>query len=242
MTLADEAPSGLPSGAGQDDGAPTAAVRTAPTAVGQALLDGFGGRRGVIDSALPTVVFAIANVIGPLRTAVVLAGATGVLLAVVRAARHQPVRQALSGLVGLGFACLLALRSGQARTFYLPGVLLGWAYAAAFLGSLVVRRPLVGVVMGHVRHDAAGWRTSPPLRRAFSLATLAWGTYFAAKALLGTVLFARGQTTGLAVVRLALGYPPLLLLLALTAALTRAGQRAEQAHAGASAGTGEAQH
>lgn len=208
---------------------PPGATRTAPTELGQALLDGFGGRRGMIDSALPTVVFAIVNVATGLRPAVTAAVVTGLAVAALRLARRQSVRQALSGLIGLAVAAVIALRTGHATGFYLPGILLAFAYAAVFVGSLLVRRPLVGVVLGLVSADYVGWRESRPLRRAVTIATAAWGGFYLLKGLVQGALYLSGHATGLAVLRLALGWPPLLLLVALTVALARAAVRVDKA-------------
>ena len=63
-----------------------------------------------------------------------------------RLVRRQSVQQALSGLFGVAIAALIAYRTGQARGYFLYGILTSFGYAAAFLVTLVIRRPVVGLV------------------------------------------------------------------------------------------------
>ena len=51
-----------------------------------------------------------------------------------------------SGLFAVGVAVAIAAATGQARDFYVPGILRNAALAVVLLGSVVLRRPLVGVV------------------------------------------------------------------------------------------------
>ena len=61
-----------------------------------------------------------------------------------RLAQRQPVRYAVNGLLGIGLGALIAWRTGEARDFYLPGIVVSYGYAAAMILSVVVRQPLVG--------------------------------------------------------------------------------------------------
>ena len=88
-----------------------------------------GGKRGIIDGALPPLVFVVANGIATTRggrsSALALAiGAalgTGAALVVLRLVRRETLKQALRGLAGLAVAVAFALHSGEARSFFLPG-------------------------------------------------------------------------------------------------------------------------
>ena len=88
-----------------------------------------------------------------------------------RLVRRESPRHALSGLVGVAFAAFVATRSGRAENFFLPGLLANAAYAAAFLISLAVRWPLVGVIVGQLDGEGNGWREDPARVRAFVRAT-----------------------------------------------------------------------
>jgi hypothetical protein len=110
------------------------------------MLDGFGGWTGMVITAIPTVVFVIANSIGSLRNAVIAAIASALALTGYRLSRKQPIQQALNGLFGVLVAALIAARTGQARGYFLLGIWSSFAYGGVFLASIVARRPLVGVI------------------------------------------------------------------------------------------------
>lgn len=112
----------------------------------QQMIDGFGGWSGMAIAALPTVVFVVVNAVATLRVAVIAAVATALVLMAYRLARRQPVQQAASGLFGVVLAAAIAARTGQARGYFIVGIWSSFAYGAAFLISMVLRRPLVGVI------------------------------------------------------------------------------------------------
>ena len=193
-----------------------------------AVIGGIGGWRGMVDSSIPVAVFAVVNLATSVRTGVYAALGAGLGIAALRLARRQSVQQAISGLFGLGIAALLALRTHKATNFYLPGIIYGGVLAVAGFVSVVVRRPVVGYVFGFVDTKYATWREHPALLRTFQRLTLMWAGWFAFKTALSLVLYATDHATGLAGVRLALGYPPLILFVFITlgsarSALVRAG-------------------
>jgi hypothetical protein len=176
--------------------------RAAPT-----LLEQMGGVAGIVASTIPVIVFVVANVLFELRTAVIAALVAGVLVAVVRLVRRQPLQPAVSGLFGVGVAAFLAYRSGQARDFYLPGLIYSAACGLAFLVSVVVRWPLAGVIWHGINGDGQGWRRDRRLLRAYSWATLLWALVFVARVVVQGLLYRYEQETWLGVARLAMGYP-----------------------------------
>ena len=110
------------------------------------LLEQMGGVPGIVASTIPVVVFVVANLLLDLRPAVIAALVSGVAVAGWRIARRQPLQPAVSGLFGVGIAAFLAYRSGEARAFYLPGLIYSGACGLAFLVSVLVRWPLAGVI------------------------------------------------------------------------------------------------
>ena len=91
------------------------------------MLQQMGGISGIVASTIPVVVFVVANLLLELRPAVIAALVSGVAIAGWRIVRRQPLQPAISGLFGVGIAAFLAYRSGEARAFYLPGLI----YSAA---------------------------------------------------------------------------------------------------------------
>ena len=71
------------------------------------------------------------------------------------------------------------------------------------------------------------WRTEPPLVRTFGWLTVLWAGIYILKTVVQTALYLADQATALGVVRIVFGYPPYLLLLALTVwAVRRTRERA----------------
>ncbi len=110
------------------------------------MMASIGGWSGTVIASIPTVVFVIVNLATSLRTAIYAAIGSAIVLALYRLARRQSVLQALSGLVGVVIAAVIAGGTGQARNYFLIGILTSFAYGLAFLISMLVRRPLVGLV------------------------------------------------------------------------------------------------
>src|SRR4051794_37328390 len=70
-----------------------------------------------------------------LATGTGAAAVTGLGIVALRLIRKESLRQALGGLAGLTVAVLFAATSGEARGFFLPGILVDAAYGAVFAGS-----------------------------------------------------------------------------------------------------------
>jgi intracellular septation protein A len=182
----------------------------------------FGGVPGLIDSGLPVVVFVVVNAVQGLNWAIAAALAAGVVVFAFRLARRERVQFAISGLLGVGVAVFFAWRLGRAEGFFIPGIAMNAAYFAAFAISLLVRRPLVGVLWTYLESgDQAAWRAEPRLRQAYVQATFLWGLMYGAKVLVQGVLFVHHEPGWLAVAKLAMGYPLFALVLAATVWLVR---------------------
>ncbi len=110
------------------------------------VLDQLGGWRGMVDATLPTVAFIVANAVAGLRTGIWAALGLAVVIFVLRLVRRESVQQAVSGLVGVGIAVAIAAASGQARDYFVLGIVRNLALGAVLLGSIPFRRPLVGYV------------------------------------------------------------------------------------------------
>lgn len=194
--------------------------RTGPT-----LLEQMGGVPGVIASTVPVAVFIVANILWELRPALLAALGAGVLVAMWRVARRQALQPAVSGLLGVGIAAFVAYRTGEARDFYLPGLIYMAVLCLAFLVSALVRWPLAGVIWHGINGHGHTWRHNPRLLRAYTLATLLWAAVFGARVLVQGALYQADEATWLGVARLLMGYPLFALALVATIwAVRRAGR------------------
>lgn len=187
----------------------------------QAILSQIGGVRGLIDSALPIVVFVTVNAFTSLRVAVWSALAAGGALFLTRLGRRENVQQAISGFLGVAIAAFIAGQTGEARDFFLPTLWSTAAFGVAFLVSAVIRWPLVGVVAEFMWPTAAlvpptTWRSFRPLMRAYTWLTLLWAAVYGLRIAVQGSLYLANEVTLLGTTRLVMGWP----LTALEALLT----------------------
>ena len=171
------------------------------------LLEQMGGVPGIIASTIPVAVFVVVNIVATLQPALIAAIVAGVGIAAWRIARKQPLQPAVSGLFGVGIAAFIAYRTGEARGFYLPGLIYSAVLGLAFLVSVIVRWPLAGVIWHGINGDGQSWRRDPRLLRAYTWASLLWTLVFAARLVVQGLLYNADATTWLGIARLAMGYP-----------------------------------
>lgn len=176
----------------------------------------FGGPRDWVDAALPTTAFVIANAIGGLRTAAWVAGAMMLVVVAIRLVRRETLRHAFSGVVGVTFAAFIALKTGHAKNFFLPGIVINAVYALVFFASVAFRRPLVGLILKMFSEKPRAWHDHPRVRRAYVEVTLLWGLTFALRVVVQETLRRLDKVGWLAVTKIAMGYPLYLGALALT--------------------------
>jgi hypothetical protein len=198
-----------------------------------ALVTAIGGRRGILDSSLPSVLFVLAYARFGLRPAVGAALALAGVLLLVRAARREPLRYAVNGFAGVAISALFALWLGRAEGFFLPGIIVNTVYATIFLGSIALRRPVVGLLLAAFQPQESGRPVDARLTRVHVWATAGWAAVFATRAGVQGALYLAGRPGWLAASKIALGWPLTLLALALTmAAVRRATAAIERAEPG----------
>jgi hypothetical protein len=178
-----------------------------------------GGVRGLIESSIPVLAFVLLNVLLgdnvaglEKRTALywAIGGAVGtaVLIGIYRLARKEPVRHAVNGIFGIAIGAFLAWRTGEAKDFYLPGILITLAQSALLVLSVLVRKPIIGYVWGVLankgRHD---WFDNRELFRTFQWLTLVWAGSLFVRAGVQGWLYLQDQATAIGVVRILISWP-----------------------------------
>lgn len=173
-----------------------------------------GGWRGVFDSSLPSAAFIVVYLLNGhvLTPAIWVAVGAGVLIAILRIVRRQSLQQIISGLFGVALSAYIASRTDSAVGFFLPAILFNSAYGLAFLFSGIIRWPLIGLIVGASTGDFTGWRKDPALRRACALANWLWVAMYAIKLAIQLPLYFLGLVGPLGVSKIALGYPPMILV------------------------------
>ena len=178
----------------------------------QQVIASIGGWSGAVITAIPTAVFIAVNIAASLRVAIFAAVGSALVLTGYRLARRKSIQQAISGLLGVLVAAVVAARTGQARGFFLLGIWTSFAYAVPFAVSVVVRRPLVGVLWEFLDptaddEDDRPWHKRRPLLLAYTWATLAATAVFLARGTVQAALYKKDATGWLAFARVAMGYP-----------------------------------
>ena len=173
------------------------------------LVDAVGGPLGVAESALPAAAFVLTYTISgqDTRAAVIAAVALGVLFGVARVVRGQTVQFALAGLAGLGLSAYVVSRTGKAEDFFLPGLLANAGYALAYLISIAVRWPLLGIIVASLRGGDMSWRKDLEQLRAYSRASWIWVALFSLRLSVQLPLYLASALTALGVARIAMGIP-----------------------------------
>ncbi|KOS55113.1 DUF3159 domain-containing protein [Rhodococcus rhodochrous] len=173
----------------------------------QTVLEQLGGLSGLVSSTVPVLVFVPVNSVWGLTAAIwaALAAATAVL--VWRLVQRTPVQPAVSGFLGVGVCAFIAYRTGDAKGYFLFGIYTSLLYAAGFVLSVLVRRPLVGVIWGMLNGQGSSWRRHRVAVRAYDIATAAWALVFAARYLVQHELYDADRTGWLAVARIGMGWP-----------------------------------
>jgi hypothetical protein len=171
------------------------------------LAEAVGGVRGIIDGGAPALVFVLVNAIVDLQTAIIVAVAVGLFICLARLVRREPLLQAICGFIGVAIAAFLAHRTGSARAFFLPGILLNVLYGAVGLVSVVVGYPVGGYAFAAFDERYTRWREQPATRRVAVQVTLAWTAVFAVRVVVQGLLYLANSPGWLAVAKIAMGWP-----------------------------------
>jgi hypothetical protein len=187
-------------------------------AADHALLEAFGGVWGMVDTTVPGLVFVTIYTINrDIHIAGIAALGLSLVLALARLAKKQTLKHAFSGVFGVAFGVVFAMMSGNAKNFYLPGMLYTLGLAVAYVVSAMAGFPLIGLLLGPILKENLSWRDRNPGRRvAYTKATWAWGIILLAKSAILFPLYLWGNATQLGWVKVALGIPPFLLCVYLT--------------------------
>ena len=172
------------------------------------VLDALGGKKGLLDSGLPAVLFLIIfNISDDLQVALYGAIGTSIVLTIIRLAMKDTIQHVISGLIGVLFCAYLANRSGNASDFYIPKLLTNLAYGSAYLIANVAGWPIIGVILGPLLGENFLWRKNPQRKRAYMRAGWLWVAMFFGRIAVQYPIYKSGNVNLLGTVNLAMGYP-----------------------------------
>jgi hypothetical protein len=187
------------------------------------LAEVLGGRGGAVDATIPVVAFVAAFTAAdasgwasPVAWAGGAAVLVGAAVAVVRLVRGGRPRAVLFGLLGVAVAALIALYTGRAVDFFLVQIVSNAASALVWTGSIVVRWPLLGLVVGTVLGQRTRWRHDPDLMRGYQRASWIWVGQYLVRLAVFLPLYAADAVVALGIARTVLTWPLVALCVALS--------------------------
>lgn len=210
------------------DGAPEARpadVETVEELVRRQLAQALGGRRGMVEAAVPTILFTLTWLIGrDLRTALVVSVGAAVILLAIRVVQRSSVQFCVNALFGIALGWFFVQRSAasggseqdQALAYFLPGILYNSGYAVVLGLTCLIGWPLVGFMVGSVTGDPTAWHQDRQIVRLSSLLTWVLVIPCVLRVALQTPVYLAGKSAAwdpdaavatLGLMKIALGWP-----------------------------------
>jgi len=98
------------------------------------VLAAFGGKKGLIDSGIPSIIFLLVfNLADDLRKALIASLIVSAFLTIIRLAKRDTIQHAISGLIGSLICAWFANRTGNASDLYIPKLLTNLGYGSVYL-------------------------------------------------------------------------------------------------------------
>lgn len=189
---------------------PTDAIRSIATGdkpTAASLFSAVGGVRGVIESTAPGFIFlTVFTFTGQLFPSVAAPVAVAILILFARLIQRLSVMPAISGGIGIALSAGFALWTGRAEDNFVGGFIINSISLTVMLVSILVRRPLIGVITDLFATDNPH-KGSTTVRRAAYIATVAWAGFFALRLAVQMPLYFAGATAALAGTKLLMGVP-----------------------------------
>jgi hypothetical protein len=174
------------------------------------------GRGNLLDTAIPPVIFLVANPLLGFDYAAIGALLSALLLGALRLARGQPLKYALGGLGATVLAIVAVRVLNRAEAYFLPGVVTGLLTVVACGLSVLLRRPLVAWTSHLIRRWPPDWYRHSQVRPAYTEVTIAWGVFFALRLAVQVYLLRKASIGVIAIATVITGWPATIVLLALS--------------------------
>lgn len=172
------------------------------------VLSAFGGKKGLIDSGIPSVVFlVIFNIQHDLHQALYASLAISIVLTLIRLAMRDTVQHAFSGLIGALICAWFANRTGNPSDVFLPKLLTNLGYGTVYLIANIAGWPILGVMLGPILGENLLWRKDPVRKAAYIRTGWLWVGLFFTRIAVQYPIYRSGNVNLLGAVNLAMGYP-----------------------------------
>ena len=144
----------------------TPSTDTVEAVVRAQLAKALGGRRGMAEAAVPTILLTVTWLtMSNLNLALSVSIGAALVLLVVRLVQRSTVQFVLNALFGIGIGWYFVYRSAQsggseqeqALAYFLPGLLYNGGYAVVLAFTCLIGWPLVGFMVGSITGDPTAW-------------------------------------------------------------------------------------
>ena len=172
------------------------------------VLGAFGGKKGLIDSGIPSIIFLVTfNIRKDLQEALIASIAVSAVLTIIRLIMRDTVQHAISGFIGILICAWFANRTGNPSDLYIPKLLTNLGYGTLYLVANLVGWPILGLMLGPILGENLLWRNHPERKRAYIQAGWLWVAMFFTRIAVQYPIYKSGNLNLLGTVNLAMGYP-----------------------------------
>lgn len=143
-------------------------AETVEAVVRHQLSRALGGRRGMAEAAVPTILFTVTWLtLRDLNTALAVSIGAALVLLAVRLVQRSTVQFVVNALFGIAIGWYFVHRSAaaggseqdQALAYFLPGILYNGGYAVVLAFTCLIGWPLVGFMVGSITGDPTAWHS-----------------------------------------------------------------------------------
>jgi hypothetical protein len=148
--------------------APKVEADTVEAVVRQQLAKALGGRRGMAEAAVPTIMFTVIYLTTrDIDLALTVSVGAALVLLVVRLVQRSTVQFTVNALFGIAIGWYFVHRAAsaggsadeQALAYFLPGILYNSGYAVVLAFTCIIGWPLVGFMVGSITGDPTAWHS-----------------------------------------------------------------------------------
>ena len=172
------------------------------------IIGAFGGKKGLIDSGIPAIVFLLTfNIRKDLQEALIASIAVSAILTIIRLVMRDTIQHAVSGFIGVLICAWFANRTGNPSDLYIPKLLTNLGYGTLYLLANLAGWPILGLMLGPILGENLLWRNNPERKRAYIQAGWLWVAMFFTRIAVQYPIYKSGNLNLLGTVNLAMGYP-----------------------------------
>jgi Protein of unknown function (DUF3159) len=179
--------------------------------------------QGIVDTLVGPLLFLILFKTAGLDAALIGAGAAALAVVAFRRLRGQQLTSAWYGVAGVAVGAAIAKTTGSGSGYFIPKVASNAGYGLAFLVSVLISKPLIGIAWALFHRQPLSWGYRAEVRRVFNALTLMWAGAYFFRAFVYAVLIAdqKDRTGTLATASVVLGLPLTAALVAITLLVIR---------------------